>query len=184
VRIVPGITRVTPLDFVAYPVSHSLAMAAAWGVLFGLVYWAVRRYRAGAWVAGACVVSHWLLDLVVHRPDLPLVPGGTAKVGLDAWSSLPLTLVLELAVFGAGVAMYARATKAADRFGRHGFWGLVVFLLAIYLGNVFGPPPPGVTAIAWAGEAQWLIVVYAYVLDRHRIPDPAAARLAMPGGSH
>jgi hypothetical protein len=184
VRIVPGITRVTPLDFVSYPVSHSLAMAIAWGVLFGLVYRAVRRYRPGAWVAGACVVSHWVLDLLVHRPDLPLAPGGAVKLGLDAWSSLPLTLLLELAVFGAGVALYARATQAADRFGRYGLWGLVAFLFAIYLGNVFGPPPPGVAAIAWVGEAQWLIVLYAYALDRHRIANPAAVRLAMPGGSH
>lgn len=181
VRIVPGITRVTPLDFVSYPISHSLAMAVAWGVLFGLVYWAVRRYRAGAWVAGACVVSHWVLDLIVHRPDLPLVPGSAIKVGLDAWSSLPLTLLLEFAVFGAGVLLYARATKPADAFGRYGFWGLVAFLVAMYLGSLFGPPPPNATAIAWVDQAQWLIVIYAYWLDRHRA---AAVRLAMPGGSH
>jgi len=112
------------------------------------------------------------------------VPGSAIKVGLDAWSSLPLTLLLECAVFGAGVALYARATRPADRFGRYGFRGLAALLVAMYLGSIFGPPPPGAAAIAWADQAQWLIVIYAYALDRHRAANPAAVRLAMPGGSN
>ncbi len=169
VRIVPGVTRVNPLDFVSYPISHSLAMALLWGVLFGIVYWLVRRYRAGAWVAGACVVSHWILDLVVHRPDLPLVPGGAVKIGFDLWDSLPATLAVEFAVFALGIALYVRATRAADRFGRYGLWGLVAFLAAMYLGSVFGPPPPDASAIAWVDQGQWLVVLFAYWLDRHRV---------------
>ena len=168
VRIEPGITRVNPLDFVSYPVSHSLAMALLWGVLFAAVYWAVRRYRAGAIVAGACVVSHWILDLVVHRPDLPIVPGGTLKLGLDLWQSLPGTLAAEFGVFAIGVVLYARATRARDRFGAFGLWGLVIFLAAMYVASVLGPAPPAWQAVAWAGEAQWLIVLFAYWLDRHR----------------
>lgn len=168
VRVEPGATRVTPLDFVSYPWSHSLVFVLAWGALFALAYWSVRRHRIGAVIAGACVVSHWLLDLVVHRPDLPLTPSGGIKVGLGAWSSLPLTLALEFTLFAVGVTLYARATRAADRFGRYGLWGLVAFLALLYVGNLAGPPPPGVQAIAWVGHAQWLIVLYAFVLDRHR----------------
>lgn len=168
VGIVPGITRVTPLDFTSYPISHSLAMAIAWGALFGFAYWLVRRYRAGAWVAGACVVSHWILDLVVHRPDLPIVPGSALKVGFGLWDSLAGTLAAEFAVFAAGIFLYARATRPIDRIGRYGLWGLVVFLAATYLASLLGPPPPDVLAIAWAGQAQWLIVLFAYWLDRHR----------------
>jgi len=170
VRIQPGITRVVPLDFVSYPISHSLALAIVWGVVFGLAYWVLRRYAAGAYVVAACVVSHWFLDLLVHRPDLPLMPTGGVKVGLGLWSSLPATLALEFFLFALGVLLYARATRAADRFGKYGLWGLAAFLALIYLGNVFGPPPPSEAAIAWAGEAQWLLVVFAYVLDRHRSP--------------
>ncbi|HUJ01938.1 MAG TPA: hypothetical protein VLY46_16970 [Usitatibacter sp.] len=176
VRIVPGLTAVNPLDFVSYPISHSLAMAVLWGVLFGIVYWLVRRYRAGAVVAAACVVSHWFLDLVVHVPDLPLAPGSSVKLGLGLWQSLPATLAVELAVFAAGIAVYLRATRPADRIGRYGPWGLVIFLAAMYLASVFGPPPPDAATIAWADQGQWLIVLLAYWIDRHR---SAAAALPL-----
>jgi hypothetical protein len=168
VEIAPGATRVTPLDFVSYPISHSLLAVGLWGLALGGVFWLARRSLRGAAVVGALVVSHWLLDLVVHRPDLPLVPGGGARLGLGLWHSLPGTLVVELTVLGVGLALYLRRTRARDRAGSLGLWGLVAFLLAIYAANLLGPPPPSVAAIAWAGQAQWLLVAWAYWLDRHR----------------
>ncbi len=167
VRIQPGITRVTPFDFVSYPISHSLVFGVLWGVVVGGIYWIVRRYLAGALVVGAAVVSHWVLDLVVHRPDLPLAPGGP-KVGLGLWNSLPATLAVEAAIFAAGLAIYLRCTRASDRIGRYALWTLVLFLVVVYLGNVTGPPPSSVEAVAWLGQAQWLIVVLAYWIDAHR----------------
>src|SRR4051812_46150446 len=75
VRIDPGITRVTPLDFVHYPYTHSLVASLAWGALLALVYGASRKdWRTALWLA-VLVVSHWVLDAIVHRPDLPLWPG-------------------------------------------------------------------------------------------------------------
>lgn len=115
------------------------------------------------------MVSHWLLDLVVHRPDLPIFPGGP-RFGLGLWSSLPATLGVELAFFAAGLGLYLRATRARDRAGSLGLWSLVAFLLTIQAANLLGPPPPSVPAIAWAGQAQWLLVAWAYWLDRHREP--------------
>lgn len=168
VRIAPGITRVTPLDFVSYPFSHSLALVLAWAVVVGGLYWVVRRYLAGALVVAAAVVSHWVLDLLVHRPDLPLVPGGP-KVGLGLWNSLPATLAVECAIFLAGLAIYLRCTRARDRIGKYGVAALVLLLVVIYVGNLAGPPPPSVEAIAWLGQAQWLIVVLGFWVDRHRI---------------
>lgn len=168
VRIAPGITRVTPLDFVSYPFSHSLALVLAWAVVVGGLYWVVRRYLAGALVVAAAVVSHWVLDLLVHRPDLPLVPGGP-KVGLGLWNSLPATLAVECAIFLAGLAIYLRCTRARDRIGKYGVAALVLLLVVIYVGNLAGPPPPSVEAIAWLGQAQWLIVVLAWWLDDHRV---------------
>jgi hypothetical protein len=176
VEIRPGITKVTPLDFTSYPISHGLLAVVAWGVLFAGAYQVARKYVAGAATMFALVVSHWLLDLLTHRPDLPLWPGNATKVGLGLWNSLPGTLAVELAVFGAGVALYARTTKATDRTGSLALWGLVAFLLLIYSGNLFGAVPPGVAAIAWAGQAQWLLVAWAYWVDRHRaLRAPAAA---------
>ena len=92
VAIVPGITTVTPLDFQHYPVSHSLAAVIGWAALLGGAYYAMFRSRRAAWVIAALVVSHWFLDLVVHRPDLPLAPGHEARLGLGLWNSLPAIL--------------------------------------------------------------------------------------------
>ena len=177
VKIAPGITRVTPLDFVDYPISHSLLAVVGWGVLFAGTYFLVSKYRTGAWVCGLAVISHWILDLVVHRPDLPLTPGDSAHVGIGLWNSLPATLVAELAVFGLGVYLYLRSTKASDRIGTIALWGLVTFLLLVFASNILGPPPPSVAAIAWIGQAQWLLVLWAFWIDRHR------TAVAAPSGS-
>jgi len=72
VRIVPGLLAASPLDFVHYPWSHSLLMAAVWAIVIGAIYRVARRDSRGALVVGALVLSHWLLDLPMHRPDLPL----------------------------------------------------------------------------------------------------------------
>jgi hypothetical protein len=168
VRVVPGITAFTPLDFTHYPVSHSLLAGVGWGIALGGGYALLRRNRRAAVVIGLLVLSHWMLDFVTHRPDLPILPGVDARAGLGLWHSIPATLVVELAIFAGGLALYARATAAVDRIGRWGLWALVAFLLAIYAANVWGPPPPDEAAIAWVGHAQWLLVLAAYGLDRHR----------------
>jgi len=175
VEIRPGITRVTPLDFVDYPVTHSLAMGIVWGILIGGLFWTLRRSVRGALVVGALVPSHWLLDLVVHRPDLPLAPGLDVKLGLGLWSSLPGSIAAELLALGVGVLLYVRATRPRDRTGTWALWGLIAFLLVIQISNYLGPPPPDVRAIAIVGHAQWLLVAWGYWLDRHRVPRAESA---------
>ena len=169
VEIRPGITAFTPLDFVHYPWTHSLLMCAVWAAAFGLVYFWSGRNRKAAFIVSAVVLSHWFLDLVVHRPDLPLVPGSDSRFGLGLWSSIPATLALEAALFAAALLFYIKRTRALDRIGRWGLWGLVLFLLAAYLGAAFGPPPPSVEAIAWAGLIGGaLTALLGYWVDRHR----------------
>jgi membrane-bound metal-dependent hydrolase YbcI (DUF457 family) len=168
VRIDPAATAVTPLAFDHYPISHSLLVSVGWALLIGGVYFLLRRDRRGALVLAGLVLSHWVLDLVVHRPDLPLYPGAATRVGLGAWSSLPLTLAIELPLFASGVWLYTRATTPRDAIGRWGLAGLVAFLLVVYASNIFGSPPPSATIIAWVGQAQWLLVIWAYWLDKHR----------------
>jgi len=172
VRIVPGATAVTPLLFEHYPVSHSLLAVLGWAIFVSCVYFLLRRQRAGALVLAALVLSHWGLDAIVHQPDLPLFPGSSTVIGLNAWSSLPLTLALELPLFALGVWLYARTTVAGDGVGRWGFWSLVAFLLAIYTTNLFGAPPPSAEAIAWVGQSQWLLVLWGYWIDAHRRSAP------------
>ncbi|HET8734545.1 MAG TPA: hypothetical protein VFM45_12335, partial [Anaeromyxobacteraceae bacterium] len=159
VRIDPGNTPVTPLDFTFYPYSHSLLLAATWSAAFAVVYFLARRYRAGAIVAGLCVFSHWVLDFVSHRPDLPLAPGGSARAGLGLWFSRPATIAVEGALFAAGIAIYLQATVPRDRIGRWALAGLVAVLLVSYFANLFGPPPPDVTLIADAGLAAGILLV-------------------------
>lgn len=171
VRMAPGITVVTPFDFESYPFTHSLLTTLGWGVLAFLAgKYVLKSGTRAAMVLGLAVVSHWVLDLIVHRPDLPLYPGQSPLLGLGLWNSLPGTLVVEGLIFVAGVALYIHATAARDKIGIYGFWGLAGLLVLIYLGNVFSPPPANLdqNAIAWMGHLQWIFILLAYWVDRHR----------------
>ena len=168
VRIEAGATAVTPLVFEHYPYSHSLLAVLGWAALLAGLHFLLVRNRRSAVVLALLVLSHWLLDLLVHRPDLPLWPWSGHMVGLRLWSSLPLTLALEVPLFVLGVWLYARSTQALDPAGRWGLVGLVLFLFVVYAGNVLGSPPPSVEAIAWLGQLQWLLVLWGYWVDRHR----------------
>lgn len=168
VRIAPGATAVTPLVFEHYPVSHSLLAVLGWALLVGGIFLALKKNRRGAIVLAALVVSHWLLDVIVHQPDLPLYPGSPTVVGMSAWNSLPLSIAIEVPLFALGAWLYARSTTPADAVGRWAFAGLVVFLVAIHAGNLFGTPPPSVEALAWVGQAQWLLVLWGFWVDKHR----------------
>jgi hypothetical protein len=170
VRLDPGNTAMTPLDFYDYPISHGLPGVLFWSVLVGGVVFAVRRYWRGAVVAGLAVLSHWVLDYFTHRPDLPVGFASDAKVGLGLWNSPVVAVTLEAALFAAGTFLYVRSTVKKDWKGVYGFWALIVFLLAIYGANLLGPPPPDVTVIAVAGNLGWLFVAWAYWVDAHRQP--------------
>src|SRR5262245_12494126 len=135
VRIDPGNTAVTPLDFVSYPWSHSLLMLAVWGVVLGGVYRAVTRDTRGACVVFALVVSHWWLDVIVHRADMPRVPWGGPKLGLGLWNSKAVTLALEIPIAVAGLAAYLATTRARGWTGHVSLWLLVALLAFAYVGN-------------------------------------------------
>jgi hypothetical protein len=167
VRIDPGNTAFTPLDFESYPWTHSLLMVVVWAALFALVYWRRTGEARGAGVLAALVVSHWVLDFVTHRPDLPLAPGGV-KVGLGLWNSVPASLAVEGGLFVAGVAVYLVTTRARNRSGSIALWSLLAFLVVVYAGNVLGPPPPSASAIGVVGLAMWLFLPWAAWIDRNR----------------
>jgi LexA-binding, inner membrane-associated putative hydrolase len=168
VKIVPGIMAANPLDFTYYPYSHSLLFAIIWGILFASVYFLIRKNLKGSILLGSLVVSHWVLDLIVHRPDLPLFPWGDLKVGLGLWNSVPLSIIVEIIIYSLGIYFYLSATKAKHKTGNFALWGLIIFLGAIYIANVFSAPPPSAEAIGIAGLSQWLIILWAYWADRNR----------------
>jgi membrane-bound metal-dependent hydrolase YbcI (DUF457 family) len=167
VEIDPGNTAFTPLNFVSYPFTHSLWMGMVWAITFGGIYFVFSNYRMGAIAVGIGVVSHWFLDAIVHRPDLPLYPGGE-KFGLGLWNSVPATLVLETAMFAAGVFIYLKTTRAKDRTGKYALWAFVVILLLSYFGNVVGPPPPNAKALVFFAPVVWIYIALAAWADRHR----------------
>ncbi len=168
VAVNPGDTAFTPLNFVHYPFSHSFLGVLAWAALFGIVHWSIKRNLRSALLLGALVLSHWFLDLIVHRPDLPLFPWGDVKVGLGMWNSVFLTLIVELLIFSTGVYIYQKTTHAENKTGLFGFWGLVVFLVLVYLMNAFGPPPPSEGPIAYMAFSMWLLIAWGYWIDRNR----------------
>jgi hypothetical protein len=167
VRIVPGYMDASALEFVHYPISHSLLTALGWSLAFAFGYYLLRRDRVGALVTGALVISHWLLDAPMHAPDLPLWPGSTTLVGGGLWNSLPLTIAIEAGLLAVGVSLYRRATQPRDRTGSVGFYALVAFLVAAFLAS-FAGVPPNERALAFGALAIWLFVPWAYWVDRHR----------------
>jgi membrane-bound metal-dependent hydrolase YbcI (DUF457 family) len=168
VAIEPGATAFTPLVFAHYPWSHSLAMLVLYGVIAGLAYGAWKKDGRAGLVIGLLVVSHWILDYVTHRPDLPLYPGGTQRYGLGLWNSPTGTVAVESVLFLAGLWGYLTTTHARDRIGSLGIWALIALLVLINFANVFGPPPESVRALAYLALAGWLLVPAAAWVDAHR----------------
>jgi LexA-binding, inner membrane-associated putative hydrolase len=170
VRIDPGNTAFTPLDFYDYPITHSLLMVLGWSALFAILYRVVRKAPwRDAIVLGIVVLSHWVLDFITHRPDLPLWPSGP-MAGLGLWSSVAGTVIVEAALFLIALRMYLRATRAIDRTGTIALWALVVFVALIYVANITSPPPPDARMVGFAALAAWLFVPWGYWIDRHREP--------------
>lgn len=168
VIIDPGNTAFTPLNFCYYPFSHGFLSVFLLSVLFGAIYFILKRNVKTSIVLGALVISHWVLDFITHRPDLPLVPGLDLKVGLGLWNSVILTILIEGAIFIGGVYLYLKTTHAENWKGSIGFWSLVIFLIVVYLLNIFGSPPPSSDAIAIVSLSQWLLIIWAYWIDRNR----------------
>jgi len=167
VSIVPNANPLLRLSFDAYPWTHSLLMASVLGILAGGAYGAIHADRRGGVIVGLLVVSHWVLDWIVHLPDLPLYPDGP-RVGLGLWRSMSGTMVVEAVMFVVSVAVYTRTTRASDRAGRWALWGFVALLAVLYVASIYTPPPASVSGLAWAALAGWLIPAFGWWVDRHR----------------
>lgn len=181
VRIDPGNTRYTPLDLYDFPWSHSLLALIFWACIFAGLYAGITRYRAGTIALWIGVVSHWVLDWITHRPDMPLYPG-SHRYGLGLWNSIGGTMAVELVMFAVGIWLYSRATRALDRIGRYALLAFVLLLLAIWAADPFSGPPDTVSSLIWTGiVAEFVILAWVWWIDRHRVlrterqPAPVAA---------
>lgn len=173
VRINPGDTAVTPLDFYDYPISHSLLTMIGWSLLFGLAYFSKTKFKKESIILGLGVLSHWFLDFFSHRADMPLLPtADSPKLGLGLWNSIPATIAVEVPLFLIGIWIYTKATQPLDKIGKWGFSAFMALLLLIYFGNIFGPPPPNEAAIGYFGPVSLALFAIPYWVDRHRRPTP------------
>ncbi|MBC87063.1 MAG: hypothetical protein CL677_07765 [Bdellovibrionaceae bacterium] len=161
-------TKLTPLNFEHYPYSHSLLMTIVYSLVAGFfVGWVLKSKKLGV-IVGMVTSSHWILDFVTHRPDMPILLSGQ-KVGLGLWNNLFLAVSIELLIFSAGIYLYLKSKTNMSQSRKIGFWSLIIFLLVIYLANVFGPKPPldaPSAMIAGPALAMWLIVLWGYLVDR------------------
>jgi len=178
VTLQPGVTtnRVVGVN-IAY--SHSLLMDVLWGVLFALAYYLYQRYFRGAWLLFAAVLSHWVLDVVSHRPDMPIAPGVSTTIGLGLWNSIPATLAVEGGLWLIALILYVRFTPLVTRVRRIVFWIAVVFLTFAWYGNIKGGMDPNPVRAGVGGLIFFsLMVVWAYWIDHRR---PAYSGLSGSG---
>jgi hypothetical protein len=156
--------------------SHSLMTIAAYAALFAVVYFLCRRYRHGALLLSCVVLTHWFLDVVSHRPDMPLAPGVSAVFGFGLWNSLPATLLLEGGFWLLSVILYLRTTHAKSIAAHFVFWIGVVLLTLLWYGNVVAGMEPNPIKAGVGGLVIFsLVVAWAYSMNRLR-----ADRIARP----
>ncbi len=173
-NIAPGITRMSPFDFTDYPLSHSLVMAMVWGAGFGLLYLILKNDAKAALILGALVLSHWFLDFLVHRPDLPLLPEEVKnymvphKFGLGLWNYPTVEIILEGGLLAAGVWIYLKSTKALDQVGNFAMWAFVLFLATVFIASLNSAPPTNPMLVAFVGQLQLLLIFWGYWFDEHR----------------
>ncbi|MFN8543671.1 MAG: hypothetical protein U0807_05635 [Candidatus Binatia bacterium] len=160
VRIVPGLPS-NPLDLVYMPYTHSLLAAVGWSALAFVLGRLVLGAGGGAIVLALAVASHWVLDLVVHRPDLPLA-FGPERLGLALWNRPVLAYVVEVGLLASAVAFWASRCRPAG-LARRTATRLVAALVVVQTLVVFVPLPPSipVPVIVLSLLGLFLAVVWA-----------------------
>jgi hypothetical protein len=150
--------------------SHSLLMLVVWGALFGGAYFVWRRNLRGALLIFALVVAHWFLDVIAHKPVMPLAPGSSSKFGFGLWTSIPATLVVEGVLWVVAIVIYLRVTRAKNRLAFFVFWPVVLLLTLLWYNNIAGPPPPnhGRSSFLFGFLYFTLVVAWAYWINRLR----------------
>lgn len=172
IAIKPGITATNALDLYDYPISHSLLMDAFWGALFGGVYFLVTKYWRGTVIIFAAVLSHWVLDFIAHRPDMPLAPGVHAYYGLGLYNSRAGMMIVEGLMWLAGIVLYVHTTRSKKRLGGIIFWIGIALFTWVWLVSLKGLPPAGtltqvgIESLVFVG----ITLAWAYWVDRLRSP--------------
>ena len=162
-QIEVGNTAMTPLNFTFYPYSHSLLASIFWAGMFSIVYYLITKHKKNSFLLGVLVFSHWVLDFITHRPDLPLSPFSDFKVGLSLWNLPVIEICLEVGLFLIGAYLYFKTIQPNKKIA---FWSLIIFFITIYFMNLYGPPPPSISAVAWSANLMWIFVLWAWWIEK------------------
>lgn len=173
-RIVPGTTAVSPFEFYDYPISHSAVGATAWTAIGFLAYWlwssgnrASRKIPA--FIFAIAILSHYILDVISHTPDMPLIGNNSTMLGLSLWNSITATMVVEMGLLFLGVVMYQQPTMASSLTWKYGLVLMVFILLALYILGLFGPSPSDMRTVAiMITLGQLAFVALAFWVDKNR----------------
>jgi hypothetical protein len=151
------------------PYSHSLLMDIVWGALFAASYYLRRRYPRGAWMLFGAVLSHWVLDVIAHRPDMQLAPGIRTVFGWGLWNSIPATLTVEGGFWIVAIVVYVRATSAVNPWGVFFFWAGIILLTLSWYSNIRrGMDPDPVRAGVGGLIFFSLMIAWAHWMNRIR----------------
>ena len=175
VQIRPGMGAANYFKASDIGISHSLVMDVFWAALLAAAYFLKRRSPRGAWILFGVVVSHWILDWISHRPDMPLSPGVHRYFGLGLWTSIPATLIVEGGLWTIAVICYARAIRSRTGGRVYAFWIVAALLTLAWYNNVAGPAPPNTQTAPLISLIFFsFTVAWAYWIDRSR-PSPLVA---------
>ncbi len=159
-----------------FPYSHGLVSLLLWGVVFGAIFcWVDRQDRVRAfWVMAALVLSHFVLDGLVHVPELPLLGQNSPKVGLALWNHMPLELSLETLMALAGLVVYW-SLRSGTKLGRWGIGIFVLLLTALTWTQLWSATPPTQSQLVptWI-IAPLLFSAIPYLFDRKRVAAQAS----------
>lgn len=156
-RLVPGITAMNAMDLYDMPWTHSLVGALGWALGFALLVRLVMKRWTAAAIAGAVVLSHWLIDLLVHRPDLTLA-GSPPGHGLGLWNHPAIEIPLELVLAFGGLAWFVLATRARSRSGLVSPAILALAMAACQAFNWFVPPATLTPAVPLSALAAYALL--------------------------
>jgi len=171
INIIENYTASTHFQLEYMPYTHSLVGSLLWAIAaYALLRWVFIKNHAVALVIGLAVFSHWVLDLLVHTPDLPLLSDSSPKLGLGLWNNAIATYALEAALLLGALWVYLKSTSTSTAAGKYGMGIFVVFLLLVNIVNIFGPlqGDSKVELAASALAAYFVFAGIAFWLDRKR----------------
>ena len=172
INLIENFTDSTHFQLEYMPYTQSLLGSVVWaGAAYALFRWVFIKDHRIALVIGLAVFSHWVLDLIVHTPDLPLWSDTSLKLGFGLWNNAIVTFTLEAVLLLGALWLYLTSTTASTKGGKYGMLVFVLLLILVNIPNIFGPfQDTGTTPLAVSAlTAYFLFAAVAFWLDKKRV---------------